>query len=454
MENYNTLVKCPNCGNNFSAESAIENDLRERINKEFQKKNALREQEVKKRLDEIEKEKLTVERWKNDQGEILKKKLAEGKIEIEETAKRKAAEEFDNHIKHLQKENEEKSLKLKSLQQKELEFMQREKLLSERAEEMEMVMQKKLNEREEEIRKNAERIAEQRADLQLKQKESDFKRKTEELDLEIARKAQDAGEKVRQEEQFKIAEMQKQLDDQKKLVEEMRKKSEQGSMQLQGEVQELELETVLKNSFPADHIDEVGKGIKGADCVQWVINSFGQRCGGIIYESKRTKGFSTEWIAKLKSDMRIVNAEIAVIVTEALPKELNRFGQIDGVLVCTFAEVKSIAMLLRDSLIRIHQAVVSQDHKGDKVQMLYEYLTGNEFTQRMQGIVDAFNIMQDDLIKERKTFTLAWEKRQKQLDKVMQNTISMYGSVKGIAGGAIQEVKGLDMDDSDVLLLV
>ncbi len=453
MEKNTAFVKCPNCSNEFSAESAIENDVREKLQKEFRAKLTQHETEIQKRLSEIEKEKQTVEKWKAEQSDMIKKKLEDERIKLKDALRKEAADEYGTQLKTLQNENEEKNSKLKILQQKEFEFSQKEKELKERSETMEMEMQKKLNEREEEIKLKAEAFATQKAEVQLKQKESEFKRKQEQLDIEIARKVSDATERVREEEKMKLAEIQKQMEDQKSMIEEMRKKSEQGSMQLQGEVQELELESLLKSAFVFDKIEEVGKGIKGADCVQLVNTELGQLCGKIIYESKRTKAFSNEWLSKLKEDMRNTKADIAVIVTEALPKELNRFGMLDGVWVCTFAEVKSLAMVLRDSLIRINTAMQSQENKGDKMHMLYDYLTGNEFHQRMQAIVESFNTLQDDLNKERKSMMLTWEKRSKQLDKVMMNTIAMYGSVKGIAGGAVKEIKGLEAPHEEGLLL-
>ncbi|MEO8149010.1 MAG: DUF2130 domain-containing protein [Bacteroidia bacterium] len=453
MEKNLTLVKCPNCGNEFSAESAIENQLREQLQKEFQQKNKEQSEELKKQKDEIEKEKSRVEKWKAEESDMIKKKLDEEREKMKDEMRKKAAEDFDLQMQALQKENTEKADKLKVLQQKELDFLQKMKEINDREQTLELDFQKRINEREEQIKKEVEKIAEQKAELQLKQKENELKRKQEEMDVMIERKSMEAAEKARTEEQLKTAELNKQLDDQKKLIEEMRKKSEQGSMQMQGEVQELQIESILKSIFPYDRIEEVGKGIRGADCIQIVLNSLGKECGKIIYESKRTKAFSNEWITKLKEDMRSVNADLAVIVSEALPKDLVRFSMMDGVWVCTFAELRSVAMILRDSLQRVSQAIASQENKGDKMQMLYDYLTGNEFRQRVEGIMEGFNTMQDDLLKERKSIMSQWEKRQKQLDKVLQNTIAMYGSVKGIAGGAVQEIKGLELDDEEKLLL-
>ncbi len=451
MENKPALVKCPNCGNEFSAEMAIANHLRQQLQQEFQQKTNEQVESLKKQQLEIEKEKERVEKWKADEAELIRKKLEAEREKLTDELKQKAAAEFALQMDALKTENEKQAGKLKDLQQKELEFVQKMKEINAREELLELEFQKKIISREAEIKQEAERFAGEKAELQLKQKENEIKRKQEELDLVIERRTLEAAEKVRQEEQLKNAELSKQLDDQKKLIEEMRKKSEQGSMQLQGEVQELQIEQILKNLFPSDRIEEVGKGVRGADCIQVVLNNLGKECGKIIYESKRTKAFSNEWILKLKEDMRNVNAGIAVIVTEALPKDHLRFTFMDGVWICTFAELKSVAMILRDSLERISQAVSSQENKGDKMQMLYDYLTGNEFRQRIEGIMEGFNSMQDDLMKERKVLTAQWEKRQKQLDKVLQNTIAMFGSVKGIAGGAVQEIKGLELDDDKLL---
>jgi hypothetical protein len=215
-------------------------------------------------------------------------------------------------------------------------------------------------------------------------------------------------------------------------------------MQLQGEAQELVLEELLKITFPFDMIEEVGKGVKGADVIHTVRNNFGKECGKIIYESKRTKAFSDSWINKIKDDLRGQNADLAVIVTETMPKELDRFGVREGVWICTFQEIKSVSMILRDSLLKIHAVRISQENKGDKMQMLYDYLTGREFRQQMEAIVEGFTCMQEGLTKEKNVTQKLWKEREKQIEKVIQNTIDMYGSVRGIAGNAVGEIKQLE----------
>lgn len=225
----------------------------------------------------------------------------------------------------------------------------------------------------------------------------------------------------------------------------MQRKAEQGSMQMQGEVQELALEELLRSTFPFDAIDEVGKGVKGADAIQTVRNNLGQVCGKIIYESKNTKAFGGDWIDKLKHDMRASQADIAVIVTETMPKDMDRFGMKDGVWICNFNEIKSLAFVLRDSLIKIYAAQASQENKGDKMSMLYTYLTGTEFRQQIEAIVEGFTELQMGIQREKNAMTKIWKEREKQLEKVLLNTTNFYGSVKGIAGNAISDIKLLEL---------
>ena len=234
--------------------------------------------------------------------------------------------------------------------------------------------------------------------------------------------------------QLKVKELEKQLDDQKKLADEMRRKAEQGSMQLQGEVQELALEEMLRSAFPFDMISEVGKGVRGADCIQTVRNNFGQECGKIIYESKRTKCFCNDWIEKLKADMRSLGADIAVIVTKTMPKDMDCFGEKDGVWICSFAEVKALAHVLRDGVIRVFNAAKSKENKGDKMHLLYDYLTSNEFAEQWKAIREGFMSMKLSIQKERDAMEKLWKAREKQLEKVLLNAAHVRGSIEGISG--------------------
>ena len=233
---------------------------------------------------------------------------------------------------------------------------------------------------------------------------------------------------------LKFKEIEKQLEDQKKLVDEMKRKAEQGSTQRQGEVQEIALEEILRNNFPFDIVTEVGKGARGADCVQMVRNNFGQECGKIIYESKRTENFGGDWIEKFKKDMRSTGADIAVLVTKTMPKEMECFGLKDGIWVCTFSEVKALANVLRDGIIRIFNSAKSQENKGDKMHLLYDYLTSNEFSEQWKAIREGFFAMKIGIQKERDAMERMWKAREKQLEKVLLNSAHVKGSIEGIAG--------------------
>ncbi|MGZ4037358.1 MAG: DUF2130 domain-containing protein, partial [Bacteroidia bacterium] len=213
-----------------------------------------------------------------------------------------------------------------------------------------------------------------------------------------------------------------------------KRKAEQGSMQLQGEVQELALEELLRAAFPFDTIEEVGKGVKGADCIQLVRNNLGIECGKIIYESKRTKAFGGDWIDKLKADMRSKNADVAVLVTETMPKDLDFFGLKDGVWICTFSEVKALSHVLRDGIIKIAGAAKTQENKGEKMTMLYNYLTGNEFAEQWKAIREGFLSMRLSIQNEKTAMERLWKAREKQLEKVLLNAAHIRGSIDGIAG--------------------
>jgi hypothetical protein len=231
----------------------------------------------------------------------------------------------------------------------------------------------------------------------------------------------------------------------KRQMEDMKRKMDQGSMQSQGEIQEIELEKLLASTFPFDLIEPVAKGVAGADCIQKVRNQLGKECGSIIYESKRTKNFSMLWLDKLTLDLRSAKADVAILVTEAMPKELEQFGQLNGIWICTFAQVKALSLALRDGIIKIDEVKSAQENKGDKMHMLYNYLTGNEFSHKVKAIYDAFEQLNTGLENEKKQMLKIWAVREKQIEQVMVNTIEMYGSIKGIAGSAVNAIPELEL---------
>lgn len=288
------------------------------------------------------------------------------------------------------------------------------------------------------------------AELIGKQRELDDAKR--ELELTIAKRVQaDLGserEKAKKEAEeelkFKVMEKDQTITAMQKQIEDLKRRAEQGSQQLQGEVQELELEALLTAKFPRDTIQPVPKGEFGGDVLQRVVGPANQLCGTILWESKRTKNWSDGWLPKLREDQRAAKAEIAIIISQALPKDVETFGFIDGVWVADPKVALPVALSLRQSLIEIAAARQASEGQQTKMEMVYGYLTGPRFRQRVQAIVEAFSSMKEDLDREKKAITRQWAKREEQIDRVMQATVGMYGDLQGIAGRTLQEIEGLE----------
>jgi hypothetical protein len=251
---------------------------------------------------------------------------------------------------------------------------------------------------------------------------------------------------------MKIKEKDEQLDQIKRQLDETKRKAEQGSQQIQGEAQELEIESWLSSQFAFDKIDEVKKGAYGADCIQTIHTRQMQNCGKICYESKNAKSWSGEWVSKLNQDMLKATADLGVLVTTVYPKDMRRMGFVDGIWVCSLEEFKGSVSLLRESLINVQKSLQKEDNKSDKMTLLYNYLTSNEFSMQLNSIVDGFMSMQVELDKERRSLMASWKRRQKLIDGVLANTTEMYGSLQGIAGNAIGHINSLELpyiDDED-----
>ena len=406
-------IICPNCGTPIDVNDVLKHQLEDSIRKEFQQKANAQSRELELKNEQFEKAKADFEAKKKQENELFAERLEREKKtaekEITEKLKTKLEEENKDRLTLMEKELSEKSEKLRELNKMtgEIAKLQREKL--EMKDAIEAEAQKQLN-----------------STLVL---ERDKIRKQEEEKNEL-----------------KIKEYQKQSDDQKKLIEEMKRKQEQGSMQLQGEVMELAIEEWLANNFPLDSIDEIKKGANGADCLQIVNTRELQNCGSIYYESKRTKAFQPSWIEKFKNDIRTKRANIGVLVTEVMPAGMDRMGMRDGIWICTYEEFKGLSAVLRQSLIQVSQAVQAQENKGDKMSMLYDFLTSNEFRLQIEGIVEGFTQMQSDLDSEKRAMQRIWKQREKQIEKVVHNTLGMYGSIRGIAGNAVQTVRALELD--------
>ena len=255
---------------------------------------------------------------------------------------------------------------------------------------------------------------------------------------------------VQDQSELKFKEKEKQLSDLKQKLEEARQKAEQGSQQTQGEVQELAIESWLETHFPFDTIEEIKKGARGADCIQTVNTREMPNCGTIYYESKRTKDFQRSWIEKFKEDIREKGADIGVLVTETLPKELERMSLVYGIWICTYDEFKALSYILREHLVKLAHFMQSQENKSDKMSILYGYLTSTEFSMQIEAIVEGFTQMKSDLESEKRALARIWKQREKQIQKVLDNTTGMYGSVRGIAGSSIKSIQALELPYSDV----
>jgi hypothetical protein len=234
-----------------------------------------------------------------------------------------------------------------------------------------------------------------------------------------------------------------------KQIEDLKRRAEQGSQQLQGEVQELELENLLRSKFPFDAIEPVPKGEFGGDVLHRVRTPNGQVSGTILWEFKRTKTWSDSWLVKLRDDQRTAKAEIAVIVTQVLPKGVETFELIDGVWVTHPRAALPVAAILRQTLLELAMSRQSSEGQQTKTEMVYQYLTGPRFKQRVEAIVEAFSTMQEDLDKERKAILKQWAKREEQIERVMGATVGMYGDLQGIAGKSLQEIAGLELNMLD-----
>ncbi|HUP11649.1 MAG TPA: DUF2130 domain-containing protein [Niastella sp.] len=413
-----TDIKCPGCGHKFAIEDAVSEDIKKELREKMQHYLKQKEDEFAKREKEL------IQQAQNKEADFAKK-LQEEKIQlqhsIEVNLRKTITSDFETKMQLLQQTNKDQEDKLVQARRKELEFLQKEQALKNREAELELSVQRKLQEERSKLSEELRKLEEQKSAAK---------------DMEY---------------QLRLRELEKQLDDQKKLAEEMRRKAEQGSMQLQGEVQELILEEMLKASFPFDLVSEVGKGVRGADCILIIRNNLGQECGKIIFESKRTKHFDKNWVEKLKADMRSTSADIGVIVTQALPDHVPTFGQLDGIWICSFSDALALVHVLRDSLLKIYMATKTQENKGDKMHMLYAYLTSNEFGEQWNAIREGFQAMKQSIQKERDAMEKLWKMREKQLEKVLLNAAHIKGSIEGIAGrNNIQ----LDLiDDADALLV-
>jgi len=407
-------VVCPQCKSEIKLTESLAAPLLESIKRDYEHRLAQKDADIAKREKTLHEHEAALQKQKESLDEQLAQKLRQEQTRIaaEEAKKAKLAlgDELDRKIKEindLQEVLKQRDAKLADAQKAQVDLIRKQRELDDAKRELELTVEKRVQ-----------------ADLATAR---DKAKKDAEEEMKL---------KVMEAEQT-IVSMQKQIED-------LKRRAEQGSQQLQGEVQELEIESLLSGRFPRDTIQPVPKGEFGGDILHRVMNPVGQQCGTILWESKRTKNWNDGWLPKLREDQRAAKAEIAVIVSQVLPKDVETFGLVDQVWIAHPKVALPVAIALRQTLIEIAGARQASEGQQTKMDMVYRYLTGPRFRQRIQAIVEAFSSMREDLERERKAITKQWAKREEQIDRVMQATVGMYGDLQGIAGKTLQEIEGLE----------
>ena len=407
-------VVCPQCKTEIKLTESLAAPLLESVRRDYEQRLTQKDAEVARHEKTLQEREATLQKAKESLDEEVAAKLQRERagIAAEEAKKAKRALENDldqraKEITELQEILKQRDMKLAEAQKAQAEVTRKQRELEDAKRELELTVAKRVQ-------------AELDAACDKAKKDAE-----EELKLKVLEKEQT------------IASMQRQIED-------LKRRAEQGSQQLQGEVQELEIESLLRSRFPRDMIQSVPKGEFGGDVLHRVMGPLGQPCGTILWESKRTKNWSDTWLPKLREDQRTAKAEIAVIISQALPKDVETFDLVDGVWVAHPRVLLPIAITLRNTLIEVASARQASEGQQTKMEMVYQYLTGQRFRQRIQAIVEAFSSMREDLDRERKAITKQWAKREEQIDRVMQATVGMYGDLQGIAGKTLQEIEGLE----------
>jgi hypothetical protein len=411
----NTRIICPKCGHEFNVEDVLAQQIEEKYRNEMNQSITKIQEEYALKENAIKQKEADLKKQQTDIDVIVSEKLKSESDKAARLLKTHFKQQYEERLKTLSEEADSAKKEISDLKSAKIENEQLKRKLKDQEQDLALKYEQQLSEKLQQETVSIQKRESERVELKLKERE--------EL----------------------IGSLRKQ-------VEEMSRKAEQGSMQMQGEVQELAIEEILRNLFPVDLVEEVGKGIKGADAIHTVRNRLGVDCGKILYESKRTKAFVQDWIPKLKADALTVKADVLVIITEALPEGIEKIGQKDGVWICSYFDFKGLVIVLRESLIKISEAYSSQTNKGEKMQMLYDYLTSNEFMMQVSAIVEGFSDLQDSYTKEKRAMERIWKEREKQLEKVLLNTNHFIGSIKGIAGTSIPQLKEIGNSD-DILEL-
>lgn len=412
----NQKIKCPKCNFEISIDDALSHQLEEKIRQELEEKQKQKDLEFEEKEKILNEKEQKLETAKKDIVNIVnnqvEQKLKTEKLEIEKKAKEEASKEKSDEIASYKKILDDKNKKISELTEGQIKLME-----------------------------DKEKFEEEKRTFTL-----DMKKKEEEITNKVK---EEVSKETTEKHQFEMAEIKKQLEDARKMNADLDQKLKQGSQQNQGEVLELELEEILKREFPSDEIMPVAKGVNGADITHKIIDKFGQACGTIIWETKRAKNWVDGWIPKLKDDQRNQKAEIAVLISTVLPKEITNFSVKDGVWVSDFASAIGLASALRSGLLNVYAVKQASVGKNEKMEILYHYLSGIEFKQKIEAIVESFTAMKTDLDREKRAMTKIWETRDKQINRVVDNTVKMYGDLTGLMGKALPKIELLELPEGE-----
>jgi hypothetical protein len=406
-------INCPKCGNEIDVNEILYTQLHSQLSKEFASKLNKEKNELEERNLALETEKAKLQKQKSEIDESIaagiNKKLSAERAKYEKQIREQITEEKSDELKSYRQQLDEKTKEIRAMNKlkAENEKLQREK--SEMKEKLEAEAEVKITNAVEHQRKKIRKEVEDMNELKIAEKEHIIKQLKNQLVT-------------------------------------AQQKAEQGSGQLRGEVLETGMEDHLRKSFPFDLVEEIKKGVKGADCLHTVRTALQQICGTVYYEVKRAKEFQASWIPKFKDDMRARNATVGVLVTEAYPAGMERLSMKEGIWICSYQEAKGLCHVLRETLILLNDAKAAQIDKGGKMEILYAYMVSNEFRMQIEAIVEGFTEMQDNLMRERRSMESIWKQRQKQIEKVLLNTTHIYSSIRGIAGNAIGPIRQLELD--------
>ncbi len=409
-------ITCPYCKQDFRLDETLAAPLLERVTRDLKNKLASKETEIAVSQADLRAREEALAKAKEDLDGQVADKLRRERARIAEEESRKARQALATEIEQRTREKTEleealrqKDTKLAEAQKVQAELLRKQRELDDARRELDLTVEKRIQEGLEATRAQARKEAEERLHLQVSEKEQT------------------------------IASM-------RQTIEDLKRKAEQGSQQLQGEVLELELEAALKARFPTDLVEPVAKGEFGGDVVQRVVGVAGQPAGTILWESKRTKNWTDGWLGKLRSDQRTAKADVAIIVSQALPKDVDGFALVDEIWVAHPKVALSVAVALRISLLEVAAARKAAEGHETKMDMVYRYMTGPGFRHRVQAILEAFSSMKEDLDREKKAITKQWAKREQQIAQVMEATAGLYGDLQGIAGKTVVQIDGLEME--------